>query len=117
MHIKTKDLLVNFICILFAGICVFFHQYSFASWISLVIFVLYCVYLLKQNVFFYIKYFPLVFSSISLILGTLFCEFTSIDLYEIAEKAHFVGSVPALILFQIVLYAGISLFDKPIKKK
>ena len=116
MHIKTKDLLVNFICILFAGICVFFHQYSFASWISLVIFVLYCVYLLKQNVFFYIKYFPLVFSSISLILGTLFCEFTSIDLYEIAEKAHFVGSVPALILFQIVLYAGISLFDKPIKK-
>ena len=118
MRIKKRELEIDLIILALALFCVIIHKLEIASILSIVIVIVYFCALLKRNIFYYVKYFPLALGAVMAISGVFLCEFSNLSLYEIDEKAAFVGSLPLLVFSYIVFFVSLSMFeDRRIYKK
>lgn len=104
---------ISLTCILFLLFtsCVLFSESEWSSILSLIGFGAYCIYLLKIDILYYIKYLAFIFIAFSAILGTTVIEFFNLYLVELQCESSYVGSLPLLILGYWCLLVSFRIFD------
>ena len=116
MQFKKTDIICSISVLCPLVICNIFNRIPYFSWIAILVFAIYCFYLVHNHFSLTIKFFPLLFTTISLITGVVFCEFSSLSLYEINEKARFAGSLPLLILTHFIFFQVLLFLDRPAQR-
>lgn len=78
------------------------------------IFMLMCLFNYKPYLF--LKYFCNIFYCIYMLVGVFLCDNTNLYLYEIEKISHYNGSFSLVILYFIIFFLSIMMFEKKITK-
>lgn len=82
------------------------------SVVAIITFIIYFIYLARNNPSIYAKYLAYAFMMFAAVAGTIVTEFSNIYLSELETNAHFVGSLPLLLFSYWLLFVVFTAFEK-----
>ena len=109
--INKQTTLITFVCGTIFVICCILSQFQISSYIALVTFAAYFIYLTSKNPAMYAKYLAYVFMMCAAVIGTVIIEFNNIYLKELETSSHFAGSLPLLLVSYWLLFVVFYLFE------
>lgn len=109
---KAKETVIDIICIAIYIICISLSKYRISSIVSIAVFTFYCMHIMEDKGYFYIKYLYIVFVTFAAIVSCAIIEFGSLYLKELRVSAHYYGSLPLFVLSYHILFRTLISFEK-----
>lgn len=117
IDINKSNLLLS---IMYIGIMLVFSIFrdTFNSdCITFILFILFCIYLLKNKFYIFPKYLFVFFYSLYFLTGVFICENSDIFLSELQINASYHGSFSIAVIYNILLIYSLIFFDNIFSKK
>lgn len=111
MYVSRKDFMLRVSIVFVLFICTIFNEIPFFSYLSFAMFILFMYMLVVRSPFLLLKYPNFIISISGFILGCTLCEFSNVNLFELAEFAHYVGSLPLIITLYIIFLLSLAFLD------